>query len=79
MDAFSLSLNTESTGADLNSDATGGLSVNIASSSFGDKVGSLHSTATSKSIDQGLSLRQRLRKSADFQDAFDQKNSFVGK
>ena len=79
MDAFSLSLNTESTGADLNSDATGGLSVNIASSSFGDKVGSLHSTATSKSIDQGLSLRQRLRKSADFQDAFDQKSSFVGK
>ena len=79
MNAFSLLSNTESTGAELNSDATGGLAIDTTSTSLDDHVDSLHATAVSKNIDQGLSLQQRLRKSADFKDAFDQKRSFVGK
>ena len=42
-------------------------------------MGSLHTCTEHAETDQGLALHQRLHKTADFNDTFKQKNSFVGK
>ena len=39
----------------------------------------MHSNIKLDKIDQGLSLLQRLRRTSDFNDTFEQKRSFVGK
>lgn len=72
MNAFSLPVNVENAGADSgNTDAViGVLCV--------DSVSAESGTETPK-IDKGLSLRQRVRKTSDYKDAFEEKCSFVGK
>ena len=72
MNAFSLPLNAKTADAEsANVDTVAGvLCVDSISAKLGDEEAR---------IDQGLSLRQRLRRTSCFDDAFKQKRSFVGK
>ena len=64
MNAFSLPINAKLTGTASDND---------------DVAGVLRCKDTSIKVDKGLTLSQRLRKSNDFDDAFKEKRSFVGK
>ena len=72
MNAFSLPLNAKTADAEsTNVDTVAGvLCVDSVSATSGDEEAK---------INQGLSLSQRLRRTFDFNDAFEQKHSFVGK